>query len=274
MTATSNTESSDSRTYSRTSKVKYPYHPLNLCIDVANIVREIGNGRQAVHPSMIAAKLQVSEKSADFKQKISSCKHYGILDGRVELSLTPTSHDYYFPTGPEDSVKKNCLLKFAGSPSAFAELISIYDGSQLVSEDTIGNILFTKFGIPESWRNRVARFFVRSMEFAGAIDSQGFLRYNVALKTSEQGGPDQPANHDTPTELPGPAEQISNPYSQIAPASNKPIVEAEKQPRAEKLSSDSVVWEFGGTLRVETPQDMDDKTWQKLNNYIQVLKPD
>ncbi|HWY31241.1 MAG TPA: hypothetical protein VNX46_10820, partial [Candidatus Acidoferrum sp.] len=87
-------ESQAKRTRTVTATVTYPYHPIELCLELAKAIREIGNGRSEVTKSQLAHRLGVSEQSSDFAQKIASTKAYGMIDGRTALQLTEISRQY------------------------------------------------------------------------------------------------------------------------------------------------------------------------------------
>lgn len=238
--------------------VTYPYHPLDLCLKLAEAVREIGNGRQDVDKSLLAARLNINEQSPDFRQKIASAKTYGMIDGKSALQLTETAKSYFFPTNDPEKEKAIALLKFYSSPGAYGALIEAYDGSKPPPMEVLANILGQKYNIPESWVNRIATWFLRAGVTAGAIQSDGFLRYRAKLQSlgASGGAPILPA-------------QGGN-YQHLQPA---PI----------GLSSDDgneqfgvIVWKYpfqGKMLRIETPENLTNEIWEKLNRYIQVLKP-
>lgn len=247
-------------------KASYPYHPLNLCMVVGNAVRDIGNGKSDVSKSLLASRLGISEASADFATKLASAKTFGIIEGKSSFSLTSLAKDYYLPTRNPERQKKLCLLKFLQEPGAFARLISQFDGTKPDME-IIANVLHRDMGVPDSWKSRVARFFMRSVEFAGGIDSGGFLRVKAGIQVLE--GDDY---EDDLSAVDEPQNPFSNPSrtskSQGGPQGN---------PRErEELPEGTVVWTYpceGGILRIETPEKLTKEAWAKLKRYIDVLEP-
>lgn len=237
--------------------VSYPYHPLDLCLKVAEAVKEIGNGRQDVDKSVLAAHMKVDAQSADFAQKIASSKTYGLLDGKTTLQLTEAAKEYFFPTHDPASAKAAGLLKFFYSPTAFQVLIDSYDGSKPPALEIMGNVLSQKYGVPESWKLRVATFFLRAGNTAGAIEPDGFIRYKAKLKGS--GGR---------SELRKPLVHGPDHEDLAAPPSDPPPEEKDK-PGVN-------VWKYsfqGSTFRIETPENMTKELWEKLNKYLQVIQP-
>jgi len=254
------------RTRERTSSVSYPYHPLSLCLDIGEAVREIGNAKSEVSKSLLAHRLQVPEKSGEFSQKLASAKCYGIIEGKSAFNLTAVAKSYFFPTNDPDTERKVALLKFFSSPGAFSRLLSKYDGVRPPSLEVLGNVLHQEMGIPDSWKTRIAKFFTRSAEFSGALDSSGFLRHQALLETLASGAAIQSRNY---------SEQ-SDTYA------SAPLASVKKHPQVvvETPLEDPVgvvVWTYpcdGKRLRIETPENMTMEVWEKLRRYLDVVKPE
>jgi len=151
----------------------YPYTSLAPSLKISDAVKELGGANHPVPKSSLADFLKESEKSASFLQRIMAAKIFGLIEGRNEYSLTEVGKHYYFPT---DRTKEEALLDIFCEPAPFRELIKRFDGDKLPSRVVLGNILQLQLKVPESWKDRVAAFFVNSAEFAGALDSTGFLR--------------------------------------------------------------------------------------------------
>ena len=192
MTAKSNTVPPPVKR-ARLASVTYPYHPLNLCVDLAKAVREIGNGKGEVSRKLIASHMNVDEGSSDFAQKLASAKYYGLIDGRSAYTLTEISRALFYPTHDPEKERKVALLKAVQTPEAFIELLRKYDGSRPHSPELIGNVLHSEMGIPDSWKQRVATFFLRSLEYAGALSTDGFIRHGAELEKLEHH-----SSHDHP----------------------------------------------------------------------------
>lgn len=233
----------------------YPYCPLTICLPVADAVKSLGGRTTPVSKSLLASSLKEDEKSQTLTFKLASAKSYGLIEGRSDFSLTESANRYYFPTTGETD-RKNALLDFLEYPPAFKKLIERFDGSKLPPTDIIGNILHTELDVPESWKDRVAVFFVKSAEFVAAMDEHGHLR----VKASRDG-------------------RISN----SAPKNAAPVVTPPKRETVAVSRSDSPsdslsdVWVFsykGKSVRLETPVEIEKPLWTKLNAYIQVIKPE
>ena len=230
-------------------------------------MREIGNGKAEVSKSLLAARLKVSETSGDFITKIASAKCYGIIEGKTSFTLTPAARTYFFPTVNIEREKKQSVMTFFASPGAFAKLIETYDGSKpdLV---LMGNVLHEEMGIPDSWKGRVAKFFMRSAEYAGAIDSGGFLRFKAHRETIAQGIEDQGDDADD--------REIHHDRSSGSNSSGRTPARREALRHVPQDSPDVAVWTYPCgdlNLRIETPKQLTTEVWEKLMRYMEVIKP-
>jgi hypothetical protein len=230
----------------------YPYLPLNLALKISDAVKELGGGRSPVPKSVLASHLNENEKAATFLQRIISAKCFGLLEGRSDYALTELAKHYYFPTS--DSDKSQALLECFATPTAFGELIRRFDGDRLPKREILGNILHRELRVPESWKERAAAFFSNSAQFVGVIDTQGFLRFRAASHQLE--------NFTAPHEPK--AESIPQ-----AKMNATPIFYG-------GASKETNVWNFsydGKSVRLETPTELSKPLWEKLNAYVQLLKP-
>lgn len=236
----------------------YPYLPLSSALKVSEAVKELGGARSDVPKSALAKHLGESERSPTFSQRITAAKAYGLLYGRGEYGLTELGKRYYFPTS--DSDKSAALLEIFSSPAAFKEVIRRFDGGSLPNREILSNIFHRELGVPESWKDRVAAFFSNAAQFVGAIDEKGFLRYRAAFHS-------------------GNLAEAASVTEDVAPRSKTTI--AHKFYGGMPLTGDNSamsmnVWSFshgGKFVRLETPIDLDKDLWQKLNAYVQLLKP-
>jgi hypothetical protein len=227
----------------------YPYLPLSSALRVSDAVKELGGARSAVPKSALAKHLGESEKSPTFSQRISSAKVFGLVEGRGEYELSELAKRFYFPTS--DSGKSSALLEIFATPPSFKEILRRFDGDKLPSREILGNILHREAGIPESWKDRVAAFFNSSAQFVGAISNDGFIRHKAAF-------------HNAPKNEPVKEDVQRSPKVEARPT----VLIGE--------GSDNNIWNFshgGKTVRLETPIGLDKDLWEKLNQYVQLLKP-
>jgi len=262
MTAKSKQPAASRSLRRRTSKVTYPYHSLALCLDVAKAVRDIGNGKQTVSKSLLASHLGVAENSGDFAQKIASSKCYGLIDGRGDFQLTELSRAIYYPTEDPERQKRLALFEALKNPGAFDELLTRYDGARVPPQELMVNILSQEMGLPGSWANRVALIFVRALEMIGAV-TDNHIRYNAELEKLQKG---HGAHHKT---QPHASEKKRD-------ADRSDSDQLDDPPDDDSDTVGVVVWKYpchGKWLRLEAPENLTLEVWEKLNLYLQVLKP-
>lgn len=250
----------------RTATVSYPYHPLPLCIDVAKAVREIGNGKSEVSRSLLASHLGVDEKSADFSQKLASSKCYGLIEGRSAFKLTDLAVGLFFPTDDPDRQKRIALLEAVRTPGAFAVLLDRYDGSKPPQQELIANVLGREMGLPESWKMRIASFFIRSLETAGAISPDGYIRFKAELEKLQNAHPAGQKSQTHRTQ-----EQHEHGGRETPDTRNG------KDNGGDDQDDDVIVWLYpckGRKLRIETPATMTKEVWCRITRYLDALDPD
>ncbi len=240
----------------------YPYLPLNLSLKVSDAIKELGGARTDIQKSVLAKHLGESEKSPTFSQRITSAKCFGLIEGHGAYMLTEVAKRYYFPTAESD--KSAALLDIFSTPFAFKELLRRFDGDKLPTRQILANIMHREFDVPESWMDRLASYFINSAQMVGIIDGEGFLRFNAAQHETFE-SVDQPSNIH---EVPDYSKQIA--YTQPA-APAPPQANSIKSPR-EGINA----WHFtfgGKAVHLETPTELSKPLWDKLNAYVQLLKP-
>lgn len=231
----------------------YPVNTFQNSLEVAKAVADSGGANTDVQKSVIAHALGSSDSSGAFIARIAAAKLYGMIEAsRNGYRLTDYAKHYFFPSS--ESEKRTALLMMLKAAPIFAEIIKRFDGNKLPTPDLLSNVLLREFRVPDSWKDRVARFFMKAVSDAGVVDSQGFLRYSAARQSVDT-MPAPPSSHvATPTDLAEPAP---------APTTAPP-----------RVGMNAWVFSLGGkTVRVETSDDLSPELWKKLDAYIQVLKP-
>jgi hypothetical protein len=238
--------------------ISYPYFNLSAALKIGAAVAESGGANLPISKSVLTAHLKESEKSAVLQQRIASARCFGIIDGRNSFTLSDAGRRYYLPTSDTD--KSFALLEFLATPPAFAEIIKRFDGTKLPSREILSNLIHREGRVPASWKDRIAAYFSSSAALAGALDAAGFLRFR-ALK--ERG------------------LQKSTPEVSVASVEPNRTVASGQTTEIKRdfdvpTHIDSNVWDFsfgGKTVRLVTPTELDKSLWEKLNAYVQLLKP-
>jgi hypothetical protein len=239
-------------------RTPYPYYSLQKCLEVAAAVRDCGGVRGDVPKSVLAHHMKIDESSAAFSQMIGSAKCFGMLQGWGTYALTATAKEFFFPS--DEMQKRRALLQFLKAPVVFEQLIDRFDGTRIPSNDILANILHREFHVSRSWMPRVASLFMGSLRDAGAVDTGGFLRYSSVMH-----------NRPAPSEVPDIVAAVEPSLLQLQNIA-APLHPGTPLPAGEN------VWVFkgkgGGVVRLETPSELSLELWDKLNRYVQVLKPE
>jgi hypothetical protein len=98
----------------------------------------------------------------------------------------------------------------------------------------------------------MASLFVRSAQFLRIIDDNGFLRYSAGMQT------------------------ISAPVKTADPKKPDPFDVPVGMVATDPAPPGANVWSFsskGNQIKVQTPEVISKELWDKLNAYVQILKP-
>jgi len=234
----------------------YPYMSLKPAMKVTDAMKELGGARVEVQKNVLAHHLKEKEKSPVLLQRITSAKCYGLVEGRGAYKLTNLAQRFYFPT--TESEKKQALLEMVSSPPCFGKLIAKFDGDKVPEKEVLGNILHREFGIPDSWKERVAGFFLSSVEAAGAMDGQGILRFAL----SRNGAMERPSL----TVIDGKAAIAASQPEVTPPPPAAPTIQASPDANVHTIQRGDKI------MRVQTPLAFDIAHWEQLNAYVQYLK--
>jgi hypothetical protein len=261
-------------TNSQDGGVSYPYCPLSLCLPVADAVRSLGGGKATVSKSLIAASLKEDERSQTLQFKIGAARVFGIIEGRSKIQLTEIGKKYYFPTTSTE--RQAALVSFLENPRAFAFIIQRFDGSKVPDMENLGNILHREAAVPESWKGRVATFFIKSAQLAGVIDTENHLR----VRATREG---QLAKE--PVKREGDGMNADEAITLIAPASIETEHQMPEVPKYKRVpgnlnvASDTFMVTRSDdngqqkTIYAEVPKEMNLHLWNLLNSWVQSLKP-
>jgi len=232
-----------------TTGAKFPLLSLQNSLQVAEAVRDAGGANTEVPKSIIASHLGSSENSGAFLQRLGSARSFGLIEGRGSYRLTDQAKRYFYPATEDD--RRRAQLAFLASPPVFNEIIKRFDGNKLPAPTMLANILHREYSVSNSWKDRVASSFIKAAQIVGAIDGQNFLRYGASL------------------------HHMESPLSQSDAADTRaPTADAPRsQPSAVPGGNSWLFQQEGQFVRVESSAELSPALWQKLNAYVQVLKP-
>lgn len=256
----------------------YPYSALDTCIHLAEAVKGLGGGgKTRVSKALLASSLKEDERSQVLTFKIGATKTFGLIEGKSEFVLTQIAKDYFFPTG--EGQQHRALLEILEKPRAFSQLLQRFDGSKLPETEILANILHRECGVPESWKQRIAQYFIKSLKFSSAIDAQGFIRVQavrdsklansnptVQLENVNQSVPENPVS-DAP---------VINHTTQIPPAGPAGPAPKRSSVASETFTLTRLDEQTGQhkTIYAEVPKGLTLALWGLLNSWVQSVKPE
>jgi len=218
----------------------YPCYPLDRCLEVAQIVLELGGDRDPVPKGLIAQQLRMAEKSSTLSQILSAVRCFGFIAARGGVQLTPLAMEYFHPTARHQ--RRMAILEAILRPKAFDFLIGKFDGNKVPSAEILGNILKGEAIVANDWISRVVSIFLSAIQGAGVVDDAGFLRYRATLQSIM----------NAPTTQQDP---VTNVTQQPSPRSPEPTYDPEQGPETQShtlfLDSDkSRQFSFTGPLEI------------------------
>lgn len=158
----------------REKSTLYPYYDLKESVEFAKLVQGIA-GKGSASEDALAAELKVTVRTKSFTYKVSSARQFGLLSKTNEgLQLTDRAKRIINPVNEETDVP--ALLKEAFQlPPLYNKLIAKYNGVKLPALQSIANLLCNDHGITVVAKERAAKVFVNSAQYAKVVDSDGIL---------------------------------------------------------------------------------------------------
>jgi hypothetical protein len=272
---------------------KYPCNGYRAALKVASAVNNLG-GNQAEVPKSLLAQALATADNATFSQLLGATKAFRLIQGRSEYTLTDLSDKIFHYT--DHGERRQAELECFASPLAFRELIRRFDGKKLPSPEMMGNVLIREGNVPKSWALRVAHLFVNSAKDLELIDSGNVFRYEAELHfaaskridtgglTTESAFPSGMTNQNlSQKSLPFPS--AGSPATTMASAEGKANFGFSAHGHGLTTSTTTTpsspttttAWCFplpdGQIIRLETPEPLPRAAWEKLERYVQILKP-
>lgn len=145
-------------------------------------------------PYEVAAKqTNVSVTTKSFKYRISSARQYGLIATSSGKTLTflDSARAFAFPT---DTVDLNQLkLDSFSAPKLYSDLLELYGGKSIPTQQSLENVLITSFGIAPNAKEVAAKTFIDTANEIGAVVG-GILTLDVQSAPVEN---DQHSNNET-----------------------------------------------------------------------------
>lgn len=145
----------------------YPRYNLEDAIEFIEAISKLGGTR--VSTQAVAAETGKSVNNSGFAGRVSSSKQFGlILQESGKLSLSPLGKAIIFPIG--ESEKAAAIKQAFATPPLYKEVIDAFNG-KILDRSTLGNRLVHDYGIEAAARDRAARNFVNSAEYASVMQN-------------------------------------------------------------------------------------------------------
>lgn len=173
----------------KTIKRTYPRAPLEVCVGVAQILKE-KNGGNPWPPTEVAKAVGLSPKSSNLDLYTASGSQYGIIEGSrysENIALTPLGRDIVYADSPERELagKRSAFL----SIEAFAKVLDHYGGNNLPEKQYLSNTLLEKFSIPVELQDEFVEVFQKNCSYtkigqswtASAPDSRGRIDHSLPI---------------------------------------------------------------------------------------------
>ena len=142
---------------------RFPGINLDYAIKVINEARKFGRNVSSSH---IAGKL--SPKSGAFLRKKASLGYFGLITGRGDnLTITDLAEKIIYP---KNEIEKATSIKEAFlMPEIFSNLYKTLEKNNVISLQTLGNVVLRQYKMTENGKNQFLSIFVNSGIFSGLI---------------------------------------------------------------------------------------------------------
>ena len=170
-------------------KRSYPRAPLEVCVRVAEIIKE-KNGGNPWPPGEVAKALGLSAKSSNLDLYTASGAQYGITEGTrasSDISITSLGREIVYADSPERELaaKRSAFL----SIDVFAKVLEHYGGNQLPEKQYLSNTLLEKFAVPLDLQDEFVEVFQKNCAYtkvgqswsASAPDSRGRIDHSLPI---------------------------------------------------------------------------------------------
>lgn len=170
-------------------KRNYPRAPLEVCVKVAQIIKE-KNGGNPWPPSEVANALGLKPKSSNLDLYTASGQLYGIVEGgrySENVTLTPLGRELVYADSAERELaaKRSAFL----SIDLFKKVLDHYGGNNLPEKQYLSNTLLDKFGIPLALQDEFVAIFQKNCAYtkvgaswsASPPDSRGRIDHSLPI---------------------------------------------------------------------------------------------
>lgn len=160
-----------SKESSQQGKIKsdFPKHTLEEALRVPEGIED-KNGGQPLPPIEMAAAIDMSPGSSDFRVILSSSIKYGLTSGSFNserISLEEQGRNIVEATSEES--KRGALVQAALTPSTFKSIYQHFKGKKLPEAAFFENTIVREFEVPREHAKKCVEIFTRNAEFVGLV---------------------------------------------------------------------------------------------------------
>ncbi|MGH9872661.1 MAG: hypothetical protein ACRD9S_09360 [Pyrinomonadaceae bacterium] len=138
-----------------------------------------GEGLQTLSQQDVAKRLgYANPTSTPFYRRIVAAKLFGLLDTTQGVNLTRLALDYFKPT--DEQSKQQALVTSVRNVIGYQGIIERFSEKRLPPLDILKNSIEREFDLAPDAANACADIFVRSVNRAGLVKSDGTFSLNVS----------------------------------------------------------------------------------------------
>jgi hypothetical protein len=182
-----------------------------------------GEGLQTLSQQDVAKRLgYANPTSTPFYRRIVAAKLFGLLDTTQGVNLTRLALDYFKPTDEES--KQQALLTAVRNVIGYQGIIERFSEKRLPPLDILKNFVEREFDLAADAANACADIFVRSVNRAGLVRSDGTLSLNAANPSSRPEGSQKASVPSMTSSTPVPmSDEFESHYLTLDAARNRRV---------------------------------------------------
>jgi len=150
-------------------KSDFPKHTLEESLRAPQGIED-KNGGQPLPPIEMAAALDMSPGSSDFRVILSSSIKYGLTSGSFNserVSLEEQGRNIVEATSEES--RRGAIMQAALTPSTFKSIYQHFKGKKLPEATFFENTIVREFDVPREHAKKCVEVFIKNVEFVGLV---------------------------------------------------------------------------------------------------------
>lgn len=165
-------------------------------------------GLQTLSQQEVASRLRYANPtSTPFYRRVVAAKLFGLIDTTQGVNLTRLALDYFKPTDEES--KQQALITAVKNVIGYQGIIERFSDKRLPPLDILKNFIEREFDLASEAANACADIFVRSVNRAGLVKSDGTLSLNVPSLSMGNTSSRKAFSQPGPGVIPNPSASVS-----------------------------------------------------------------